>query len=66
MPWDFRPTIPPLVRGCLNKEPLAEWQAALKARRVEKQTGRPTSFYRCPHCNHFHIATDRHRSRRER
>lgn len=65
MPWTYRPTKPVIARGCLSKERLTQWQAELKARRVEKQTGRPTSFYLCLNCGGYHIATDRRRSRRE-
>lgn len=59
MSWNFKPTPPPIARGCMLKERMSRFDAGRKAHRVTVETGKRLYRYKCPICLGYHVATVR-------
>lgn len=49
----------PARTQCGDKEPIRSlWEARGKAKRLTGLTGWHYTYYRCPHCGHWHVGGD--------
>lgn len=57
MGWNYKPTKPLIVRQCLGKERMQEWEAKLKAKRLRKSGTACAHHYQCGTCGGWHVTS---------